>query len=374
MKNLTYVIFFLLTSCAENKSFMSIPKNESIVFVGTYTKNMGWVNGKAKGIYTCRLKNTTGELTVIDSTTDIQNPSFLTISPDKKFLYAVAENGGNPQERFGSIVAYKILEGFKLLKINEVPSYGAAPCFVSMDSKGKFVFVANYSTGNIASYGVKADGGLTDTICMKKNEGKGGLAHQIFEAPDKASVVVVDKGLDKIIIYGKTIDGILTAKTSVSTAAGAGPRHFDFAPNKKIGYAINELNSTINTYAFDASTSQLTELQSLSTLPIDVKGQNTCAEIFVHPNGRFVYGSNRGHNSIAVFKIKEDGTLMPLGHEPTQGKTPRFFMITPDGRLLLVANQNSDNVVAFSIDASSGKLTPTGKNNRIMTPVCLKMY
>jgi 6-phosphogluconolactonase len=373
MKNLFFAVIILLTSCAQNKSTMKYSKKESIVFIGTYTKNMGWVNGKAKGIYTCRMNNLTGELTVIDSTTDIQNPSFLTISPDKKFLYAVAENGGDALARFGSVVAYKILPNYKLLKINEIASYGAAPCYISMDKKGKFVFVANYSTGNVVSYSVKQDGGLTDTICMKRDVAKAPLAHQIFESPDETSMFVVDKGADKIYIYDKGVNGNLTLKNSVATAKGAGPRHFDFAPNFKFGYVINELSSTINAYSFNAKNNELKELQSISTLPKDFDGKNTCAEIFVHPNGRFVYGSNRGHNSIAIFKINDAGTLELVGHESTQGKTPRNFMISRDGKLLLVANQSSDNIVAFSIDNATGKLTPTGKNNVIMTPVCIKM-
>lgn len=373
MKNLFFIAFTLLTACNSSKSIITNSANTSTVFVGTYTKNMGWVNGKGKGIYTCRMDNATGALTVIDSTTDIQNPSFLTISPDKKYLYAVAENGGNAVERFGSVVAYKITEGGKLLRINEVPSYGADPCFISMDQKGQFVFVANYSTGNIASYGVKADGGLTDTLCMRRDVGAKPLAHQIFELPDGKSVLVIDKGADKILTYSKSDKGILTLTNSVSTAIGAGPRHFDFTPNYQFGYVINELASTINAYSFDKKTNVLKELQTISTLPSDFKGQNTTAEIAVHPNGRFVYGSNRGHNSIAIFSVNTEGSLKLVGHEPTQGLTPRFFMITPNGKLLLVANQNSDTVAAFLIDAATGKLTPT-KNSVIMTPVCLKIY
>ena len=374
MKNVFFLAIILLTSCAQNKSMIKTAANESIVFVGTYTKNMGWVNGTAKGIYTCRMNNVTGELNIINATTDIQNPSFLTISPNKKYLYAVAENGGDALARYGSVVAYKITEGGKLLKINEIPSYGAAPCHISMDKKGKFVFVANYSTGTIASYGIKKDGGLTDTLCVKRDAGEKPNAHQILESPDVSSVFVVDKGADKIFIYAKTEDGILSPKNSVSTAAGSGPRHLDFTPNHKFGYVINELSSTIIAYSFNGLTNDFKEIQTINTLPNDFKGNNTTAEIFVHPNGRFVYGSNRGHNSIAIFKIKDDGTLTAIGHEPTQGEIPRNFMISPNGKLLLVANQNSSNVVAFSIDETTGKLTPTGKNNAIPTPVCLRVY
>jgi 6-phosphogluconolactonase len=373
MKNLLFALILLTTACVENKSMEKNATEQPIVFVGTYTKNMGWVNGKATGIYTCRMNPATGELTVVDSTKDIQNPSFLTISPDKKYLYAVAENGGDALARYGSVVAYKITEGGKLLKINEIPSYGAAPCFISMDKKGQFVFLANYTTGNVVSFGVKADGGLTDTICMRQNAGKQPYAHQIFETPDATSVFCIDKGSDKIILYTKAADGKLTLNKTTSTAVGAGPRHFDFTPDHKFGYVINELSSTISAYAFNAATNDLKELQSVSTLPKDFKGNNTTAEIAVHPNGNFVYGSNRGHNSIVFFKIAANGTLELVGHEPTQGEIPRHFMITPDGKMMLVANQNSDNVVAFSIDGKTGKLTPTGKISRIMTPVCVKM-
>jgi 6-phosphogluconolactonase len=374
MKNLFFLAIILLTSCAQNKSMIETTANESIVFVGTYTKKMGWLNGKGKGIYTCRMNNTTGELTIINTTTDIQNPSFLTISPNRKYLYAVAENGGDAMARYGSVVAYKITKGGKLLKINEMPSYGAAPCHISTDKAGKFVFVANYSTGTIASYGIEKNGGLTDSLCVIKDAGTAPLAHQIFESPDASSVFVVDKGADKIFQYSKAVDGKLSYKNSVSTATGAGPRHLDFTPNRQFGYVINEVNSTITAFAFNATTNELKEIQTVKTLPDNYSGKNTTAEIWVHPNGHFVFGSNRGHNSIAIFRINADGRLTPIGHELTQGDAPRNFMISPDGKLLLAANQNSGNVVAFTIDTENGRLIPTGKNNQIPTPVCLRVY
>lgn len=372
MKNLLFATMMLLAACTQNKPTAKDLSNQAIVFVGTYTKDLGFVNGKATGIYTCRMDTLTGELTVVDSTKDIQNPSFLTISSDKKYLYAVAENGGDSLVPFGSVFAYKITEGSKLLKINEVSSYGAAPCYISVSDKQ--VFVANYSTGNVTLYGVKPDGGLTDSLKVNKRYKEMVWAHMIVKAPKSAYIFSVDKGSDRIYSYlGTYADDGIGQMSYFSTAKGAGPRHLDFHPNGKMCYVINELNSTINTYSFDAEKGKLKELQSISTLPADFKGANTTAEIFVHPNGRFVYGSNRGHNSIAIFKITNTGTLELVGHEPTQGAIPRSFMITPNGKLLLVANQISDNVVAFSIDETTGKLKPTGKNSRVMTPVCLKM-
>jgi 6-phosphogluconolactonase len=365
MKKGMFLLSFLAVSCANDSKITKNNQAQPIVFVGTYTQNLGFVNGKATGIYTCRMDPANGALTVIDSTLDINNPSFLTISPDKKYLYAVAEMAMSS----GEVWAYKIGDNGKLLKINAVSSYGTAPCHISMDPSGKFVFVANYGTGNVASYGVKADGGLTDSLSMQRNGGEQAWAHQILAQPNPKNVWVVDKGADKVFTYNLNEKGQLIAPKSISTAKGAGPRHLALTPNGKFVYVINELNSTINAYSYQA---ELIEIQTISTLPEGFKEGNTTAEIAVHPNGQFVYGSNRGHNSIAIFKIDPNtGKLNWVAHEPTQGAIPRNFMITPNGKLLLVANQNSDNVVAFSIDGATGLLKPTGQNSRVMTPVCL---
>lgn len=375
MKN---VLLFLLLCCigCTTQTTKKDLSNQPIVFVGTYTKKLGHVNGKAAGIYTCRLDMTTGELTVVDSMTGIGNPSFLTVSPDKKYLYSVAENGGVPEERFGSVVAYKITEGGKLTKINEVLSYGAAPCHISTDVVGKRVYVSNYSTGNVVSYSVNADGGLTDSISMDQHKGDSlAWAHQCVQSPDGKYLLSCDKGADKIFVYQYQADAKLIplSKRTIPLAHGSGPRHLAFNPkNPNLFYTINEVDNTITSVTFGEKT---TINESVSTLPADFKDKNSTSEIEVHPNGKFVYGSNRGHNSIVAFQVNETtGKLSLVGHFPTQGLVPRSFMITPDGSLLLVANQNSDNVVAFKIDQITGKLTPTGANSTVMTPVCLKMF
>jgi 6-phosphogluconolactonase len=368
MKKDLFFLALLAASCAPKKQMPKNNSNQPIVFVGTYTQNLGFVNGKAHGIYTCRLDTTNGALTVVDSTDDIENPSFLTISPDKKYLYAVSEEPLHT----GDIHAYKIGEKGKLLKINAVSSYGTAPCHISMDKSGKFVFVANYGTGNVASYGVKADGGLTDSLSMQRDGGEQAWAHQILMQPSQSAVWVIDKGADKIFTYNFSTKGALTSRKSISTAKGAGPRHLALTPDGKNAYVINEVNSTINVYKHEPASMELIDIQTISTLPEGFKEANTTAEIAVHPNGKFVYGSNRGHNSIAIFKIEPaTGKLNLVGHEPTQGAIPRNFMITPNGKLLLVANQNSDTVVAFSIDGATGLLKPTGQKSQVMTPVCL---
>lgn len=370
MKN----VFFLLLLCIGCTAKKDV-SNQPIIFVGTYTQNLGFVDGKASGIYTCRLDMATGELTVVDSIGGIANPSFLTVSPDKKYLYAVAENGGKLEAPFGSVVAYKITDGGKLLKINEVTSYGAAPCFVSTDQTGKCVYIANYSTGNVISYTVKADGGLTDSISTHQHVGEtNAWAHQFIQSPDGKSLLSCDKGADKIYVYDYMENAKIAplSNSTINMAKGAGPRHLAFNPlNPNLFYVINEVNNTICSVTFGEKS---TINETVSTLPADFKGQNTTAEIQVHPNGKFVYGSNRGHNSIVGFQINEtSGKLSLIGFEPTKGLAPRNFIITPDGSLLLVANQNSNNVVAFKIDQKTGKLTPTGANSSIFTPVCLQM-
>lgn len=350
------------------------PDERPIVFVGTYTQKLGHVDGKATGIYTCRLDTGTGVLTVTDTATGIDNPSFLCISPDKKFLYAVAENGGTPDRPFGSVVAYRIQEKGKLQKINEVSSYGVAPCYVSTDKSGKFVLVANYATGNVATYGVQADGALIDSLCVEKHPGKSPWAHMIVPSPDGSAIWAVDKGIDRVFIYDISSEGKLKEQFSFSTAKGAGPRHLEFNPAEPSQFAvINENNSTVNYYR-KGEDFDIRRLDSLSTLPAGFKENNSCADIHFHPNGKFLYGSNRGHNSIVVYAVDtQTGKLTLLQHQSTLGLVPRNFLITPDGKWLLAANQNSSTVAAFHIDAATGLLSQAGAPSAVPTPVCLKL-
>lgn len=365
------ILGFLLLSACKTASDI---KKESLMFVGTYTVKMGHVNGKASGIYTCRLNTENGALTIIDSAVGITNPSFLTISPNKKWLFAVAESGSSTEK--GKVVAYRIRTGGHLEKINEQLSYGFAPCHISTDKAGKYVFVANYVTGNVASYSIAENGALSDSISMIKHSGAQTWAHNIIQTPHPNTILGVDKGADKVYLYNLSEKGALSLKDSVSTEGGAGPRHFAFAPNGKYGFVVNELSNTVNLCGFDAEKGQLSLIgKAVSTLPTDFKGQNTCADIHVHPNGRFVYASNRGHNSIAIFAFDEgQKSLVCIGQQSTNGAIPRNFYISDDGKLLLAANQNTDNVVAFYIDAQTGKLTPTGQLSYIPTPVCLQKF
>lgn len=372
MKNLFILLSLFLVACNPTKKTAS--DAQPIVFVGTYTQKLGHVDGKATGIYTCRLNTATGVLSVVDSI-KTDNPSFLTVSPDKKFVYSVGEISGNGVERLGKIAAFKVDEGGKLTKINEFPSYGNAPCHISTDKTGKFVFVANYVTGNILSYGVRADGGLTDSICMIQHPAKQPWAHNIQVNHDNKYVFAVDKGADRIFTYELAQNGKLIPVSNIKTADGSGPRHLDFNPKNPLRFvAINENSSAMGSYEYDAKTLKMNLLDSLTTLPSDFKEWNSCADVHFHPNGKFVYGSNRGHNSIVIYSYDSaSGKLTFVGHQSTQGAFPRNFMITPDGKLLLAANQNSSTVASFKIDETTGKLTPLSMSN-IFTPVCLKLY
>ncbi len=350
--------------------------NELLLYVGTYT------NGKSEGIYIYRMDLAGGGLRHAATVKGISNPSFLAIDPKKRFLYAANESGDFAGKKGGGVTAFAIDQKTGALrKLNEQHSPGV-PCHVSVHPSGKFVFAANYGGGNVVIYPVRADGGLVEASDVAQHAGTGGdpkrqtgpHAHCII--PDAAGrhAFAPDLGIDKVMIYRiDTKNGKFVPNGFAATKPGAGPRHFDFHPSGKFAYVINELDSTITAFAYDEAKGALNELQAISTLPKDFSGTSYCADIHVHPSGRFVYGSNRGHNSIVAFAIDQgSGKLNPIAHESTQGKWPRNFGIDPTGAFLLVANQNTDNVVTFRIDQQSGKLTATGQTIEIPSPVCLK--
>jgi 6-phosphogluconolactonase len=367
--NLLFISLLGFFACSKKPSVDLRP----IVFVGTYTQKLSFVEGKAAGIYTCRLDTLSGALSIVDSLTGIDNPSFLAISPDRRFLYSVSETGGGPDRAVGEVVACKIGPNGHLEKINTVSSYGAAPCHVSIDRSGRFVFVANYVGGNVASYNVRADGGLSDSLSTILHQGDAQPhAHMTAEAPD-GKIAAVDLGLDRVFRYKVDEKGRLIPLDHFETAKGAGPRHLDFHPKNSDRFAvINELNSTMLSCKRDATTGAVSVLDSISTLPTGFAEKNSCADVHFHPNGKFLYGSNRGHNSIVAYRTNDTGKLELIGHTSTQGKTPRNFMITPDGKWLLAANQNSGTVSTYRIDDQTGMLTPAGPPSRVPTPVCLK--
>lgn len=349
-----------------------------LLYVGTYTSG----KSKSEGIYIYRMNATTGELKRQGVASGTPDPSFLAIDPSRRFLYAANETGNFLGKKNGGVTSFAIDQKTGALKkLNEVSSPGV-PAHVSVHPSGKAVVAANYGGGNIAIYPVKADGSLAEASDVAQHSGKGGdpkrqdgpHAHSaIFDAAGRY-VFAPDLGIDKIMIYKvDAARGKFLPNGFAVTKPAAGPRHFDFHPSGKFAYVINELDSTTTAFSYDKTTGKLTELQTLSTLPADYKQTSYCADVHVHPSGRFLYGSNRGHNSIVIFSIDpSSGKLTLVGHESTRGNWPRNFGIDPAGRFLLAANQNSDSVATFRIDEATGKLSPVGNVLEIPAPVCLK--
>lgn len=350
-----------------------------LVYVGTYTK------GASKGIYAYRFQPSTGKLEPIGAVADIANPSFLAIHPGHKFLYAVSEINDFNGQKSGAVSAYSIdaAKG-KLILINTVSSRGAGPCYVAVDRTGRDVLVANYDSGSVAVLPIDDQGRLSEASAFVQHTGsgvnrerqEGPHAHSINVSPDNRFAIVADLGLDRLFVYRfDPAKGSLVANDPpfASVHPGAGPRHFTFHPGGKFAYAINEMQSSVTAFAWDGDEGALRELQTVSTLPPDFKGNSDSAEVRVDPSGQFLYGSNRGHDSIAVFAIdRARGTLRPVMHASSGGKTPRNFVIDPSGAYLLAANQDSNNIVVFRRDAKTGRLTPTGQAVQVDSPVCIR--
>jgi 6-phosphogluconolactonase len=293
----------------------------------------------------------------------------------------VAEYAGKPG---GGVSAFAIERGTGNLRLlNEQATQGADPCHLTLDRKGRTLLVANYTGGSITTLPLRSDGTLGMASDVKQHEGssikeqqKGPHAHCIILDAAERYALAADLGIDKVMIYrfdpatGKITPG---KQPWAELQQGAGPRHLTLHPNGKYLYVINELDSTLTAFKYNGATGTLSLIETVSTLPSDFSGVSYCADVRVSPSGRFIYGSNRGHNSIVVFEIDQSsGKLTPLEHVSTEGKWPRNFNIDPGGRFLLVANQHTDNVVTFSIDGRSGRLKPTGQVTEIPVPVCLK--
>ena len=349
------------------------------VYVGTYT------GAKSQGIYLSTLDLTTGALSAPILAVETTSPSFLALHPNRRFLYAVNEVSRFEDKPGGSVSAFGIeADTGKLRLLNRKSALGGGPCHLIVDQTGRNVLVANYGGGSVAVIGLQPDGALGTAGSFLQHQGssvnprrqEGPHAHGIYLDAANRFVFVPDLGLDRVMIYRFDADqSSLTPIDPPAFAAvkpGAGPRHFAFHPNRRFAYVISELDSTVTTFGYDAASGRLTAVQTVPTLPTAFEGQSTTAEIAVHPNGRFLYGSNRGHDSIAVFAIDEaTGRLTFVQHQPTLGKTPRNFAIDPTGTFLLAANQGSDNVVVLRIDPQNGRLSPAGKSLEVGTPVCV---
>jgi 6-phosphogluconolactonase len=355
-----------------------LSKGEWIAYVGTYTRQ------KSKGIYAYGFQPGTGKLTAMGLVGETVNPSFLAVHPNQRFLYAVNEVSTYQGQPAGSVSAFSIDAATGQLKpLNTVSSRGSGPCHVAVDKSGHWLFVANYNSGSVAAYPVHDDGTLGEASAFVQHSGSGANpqrqrgphAHSANLSPDSRFVFVADLGLDQILAYRlDPSKGTLTANDPAFTkiAPGSGPRHMAFRPDGRFAYVVGEMSATVTAFRYDSSRGSLEELQTVSTLPNDFTGAKSGAEIAMHPNGKFLYASNRGHDSIAVFSIDAGkGTLTAVDRVPTQGKTPRNFAIDPTGAYLIAANQDSDNLVVFRIDPKTGGLTPTGDVFETPSPVCV---
>ncbi len=348
-----------------------------LVYVGTYTFK------GSQGIYTYQFDPVTGRLSPSGST-PADNPSFLAIHPNKSVLYAVNELGEYSGEPTGAVSAFAIdatTGGLRLL--NQQASRGQAPAHITIDSSGSFVYVANYSSGTAAVFPVQADGSLGEASDVVQHVGSGPdprrqrepHAHSVTLDFSGRHAYVADLGMDKLMIYDIAKEpGKLSSSDPgfVQVEGGSGPRHCAFHPSGRFAYLINEMGNTVTAFSYDAADGALTALQTVPTLPADFDGRSTTADVHVSPSGRFLYGSNRGHDSIVVYQIDgETGRLTYVQHVSTGGRTPRNFAIDPTGTYLLAANQDSDNVVTFRIDPSTGTLTATGDQVSVSMPVCV---
>lgn len=346
---------------------------DPLVYVGTYTRN------GSRGIYAFRFKSS-GQLTPLGLAAETPSPSFLAEHPNHKFLYAVNEAG-----RTGSVSAFSIdAKSGKLTALNTVSSGGSSPCHLAIDKSGKWVMVANYGDGAMTVFPIQADGKLGEAAQVIKNTGTvhlpqrqgGPHAHEVVFSPDGKYLLLADLGLDKIFVYRfDPATGKLTPNDPPAgdVEPGAGVRHFVFHPNGRALFSINEIAKTVTAFHWDPAKGALTRYQSLSTVPDSAKEGGSTAEIQINKAGTRLYGSNRGHDSIAVFSIdKEKGTLTAMEQTPTLGKTPRHFTLDPSGKFLLAANQDSSDITIFKVHPNTGQLTPAGKPVKdAPVPVCI---
>jgi 6-phosphogluconolactonase len=364
---------------------------KDLVYVGTYSEPLLFgtgqvVQGKGKGIYAFRFDAAEGSLDPLGVTEGVRNSSYLAFDPKRKCLYCVNEFKEYEGKASGAVSSFRIdQETGALTYLNTKASHGTDPCHLIVDKTGKNVLIANFASGSVCVLPIAEDGSLKEASCVIQHEGKsvdpkrqaGPHAHAVEIDANNRYVFVPELGGDTVMIYELDPDaGKITPNKNqpfIRMAPGAGPRQLVMHPNGKLAFLINELNSTMTSYAYDPSRGTLSEIMTLPTLPKDFSGHSSCAEVQIHPSGKFLYGSNRGHDSIVIYGVDAStGRLTLIGHEPTRGKIPRNFEVHPGGEFLAAANQDSDNVVLFRIDTSTGKLAPTGSVVHAGTPICVR--
>jgi 6-phosphogluconolactonase len=350
---------------------------ETLVYFGTYS------GAKSKGIYLSRFDEATGKLTAPELAATTKNPSFLAVHPNGRFLYAVGELSGATGLRAGAVAAFRIdPKSGQLTPINRQPSGGGGPCHLSVDPTGKCILTANYGSGGVGLLPIKDDGSVGAPCVAIQHHGSsvnpqrqaGPHAHFITPDPANRFALACDLGLDQVLVYKfdpAQCTLVANEPPAASIQPGSGPRHVVFHPKGRFVYLISEISSTITALTYDEKLGVLKEFQTVSTLPADFKGSSSGAEIQIHPSGKFLYGSNRGHDSIAVFAIEaKSGKLTCLGYESTGGKIPRHFTFDPSGKWVVAENQDSNDVVVFKADAKTGRLTLTSERIEVGTPVC----
>jgi 3-carboxymuconate cyclase len=348
------------------------------IYIGSYAAS------EQSGIHIYSLDEHSGQLDLIDQLAGIDNPSYLAFNSQQTRIYAVSETQSFQGQPGGSVVALtRDPATGKLAHLNQLPTDGADPCYVTIDPTDSMLMLVNYSGGSFCAYSLDEDGSIAQKTDFIQQHGKGFRAdrqegphpHSIVLDQRGKNVLLADLGLDKIFAYRLDLDTKkFVAQSVTSLTPGTGPRHTTFSANGNYVYIINELASSINVFTYDSDTTTLRLRQTISTLPAEYTGKNISADIHISPDGRFLYGSNRGHDSIAVYRIDQDnGTLSFIQHVATGGRTPRNFAITAGGRFLLAANQDTDSVVVFKIDQDRGTLEPTGTVLNVPQPVCIKL-
>jgi 6-phosphogluconolactonase len=344
------------------------------------------LHGRGRGIYRFELDRAAGKLTPLGVVEGVRNPSYLAFDPARRFLFCVNEFKEFEGQASGAVSAFRIDPATgDLTFLNTVASRGTDPCHLMVDATGRFVLIANFASGSLAVLPIESDGRLGDAVAFVQHEGSsidprrqaGPHAHAVAIDAANRFVFVPDLGIDATVIYAfDAATGAVRlnpAQPRVPTAPGAGPRQLVFHPDGRFAYLINELDSTVTAYRYAADTGSLTPLGTWPTLPTGYHAHSTCAEVQISPDGRHLYGSNRGFDALAIFAIDAvDGTLSPLGHESTRGRIPRHFEISPCGEFIAIANQDTNTVLLFHRDAATGRLTPTGDVVDVGTPVCVR--
>ncbi|HIF01419.1 MAG: lactonase family protein [Fuerstiella sp.] len=372
MRNLILFILCMATMSA------SIHADDPVVFVSAFK------SGEEGAIHAYRFDLRNGQLKLLHRTTDVESPFFIDVSPDGKFLYAIdADQFGGDENEFVASYAVQGRDG-KLRRLNRQSARGTASCYLDVDATGRTVVVANYSTGSVAALPVQDDGSLGQAASFVQHSGSsvdpkrqtGPYAHSIVVSPDNRFALAADLGIDKILIYRL---GAATADLTpnhgqpfAKLSPGSGPRHLVFHPNGRNVYVINELKNTVTFFVYSGDTGMLNQQQEISTLPQDFSGTSHTADLKITPNGKFLYGTNRGHDSIAIFSIADNGRLKLVSIEPSLGKGPQNLLITPDGRWLLCANMPGNNVAVFAINAVTGGLMATADPVSIPMPSCIR--